>query len=112
MNDDDNDDDKDDDDGGGDDPHQVLNIRVHHGKPCALRVVAILKETNCHHHYLDLIKITVHTGRIKIIIIQNLIFKNLHGNEDVASWTNHTEHFRERRGVDLAWVDIIQRNTL
>ena len=59
MNDDDNDDDKDDDDGDDDDPHQVLNIRVHHGKPCALRVVAILKETNCHHHYLDLIKITL-----------------------------------------------------
>jgi len=47
--------------------HQVLDVRVHHGEPGALRVVAVL-----------------------------------HGDENVASRTNNTQHLREGRGVDLA----------
>merc|ERR1711953_1148377 len=47
--------------------HQVLDVRVHHGEPSALRVVPVL-----------------------------------HGDENVASRPDNTQHLREGRGVDLA----------
>ena len=65
------------------DSNQVLNVGVHHGKTCALRVVTVLQESNCCCHLV-------------------LIICNLHGNEYVSSWANHTQHLREGRGVDLA----------
>ena len=42
------------------DSNQVLNVSVHHGKPCALRVVTVLNESN--HHHLIMIILTLHLG--------------------------------------------------
>ena len=84
-----------DDDNDDEDSNQVLNVGVHHGKPCALRVVAVLKERNSRHHHYHLVMIMNIDTTLVLVC-------DLHSNENVSSRANDTQHLREGRGVDLA----------